>query len=580
MAQRDDFRKNSTFDLRPVFISLGLPQSSFKVAGLPRRTSLFDTTLNADVSRPDTLWLFKGSDYFAFNLRTGSFESDAKQIAGNWGGNSWPAMFSSGIDGAVWAGPAYPNLWYFFKDNFFIRLDSNQGGGSWLVNYGPRGILGEWASGAWAAPDGTWKTPGVPVALHGLSPKFHGMIHFFKDGQYIRHNLNTGGKDAGLMPIKDAWNLPEEFSNKIEMAFYGTGMEEQQIYFFSGAQCALYDTKTDETIKLFPIEERFPAFAEFMIRPQLFLVEDYQLETYTGPPQLGRLVETKNVLPGAETKALLVTETIDSSQTTLHYSILDRQDSSVVNNFNKQMDKRAEQVEGSEKYGYHMNAKAHADASANSLWGGEVNASLNVQGGSESLRSNIAESAFETIKSQVTEATAQINQRTYDSTAAIQHMERVLKQEEIVLKNPTDRLRVFEFYQQLQPYITLLVLKNVRIAYTDGTEAPRIVKMSSIVDLLNNILANDEDRNKLMQFIANELSTVADQDGQPHSLIQKAEAHSYEAVALLGNSSPTFLIQHANGDVQKIVTQGLVIKAAKDWLAPTLNMIAVERIEA
>ena len=531
------------------------------------------------------MWLFKGSDYFVFNLRTGSFEGDAKQIAGNWGGSSWPVMFSSGIDGAVWAGPAFPNIWYFFKDEMFVRVNSDVSGGGggpgfvremiWVVDYGPRGILGVWATGAWAAPDGTWQTPGVPVALHGLGSKFHGMIHFFKEGQYIRHNLKTGGTDSGPVPIKDAWNLPEEFSNKIEMVFYGTGAEEEQIFFFSGTQCALYDTETDETIKVFPIEKRFPAFAEFMMRPQLFLVEDYRLETYTGPPQLGRLVETKNVLPGAETKALLVTETIDSSQTTLHQSLLDSKNSNVVNNFNKQMDKKAEKVEGGEQYRYHMNADAHGDASATSMWGGEVNASLNVQGGSDSLRSNIAESAFETIGSQVTEATQQINQRTYDSTAAIQHMERVLKQEEIVLKNPTDRLRVFEFYQQLQPYITLLVLKDVRIAYTDGIEPPRVVKMSSIAELLNSKLADDEDRKKLTQFVANELSAVADQDGQTRSLIQ-TEAQSSGAVALLRNSTSTFHVQHANGDVQKIVTQGLVIKAAKDWLAPTLNMIAVE----
>ena len=115
------------------------------------------------------------------------------------------------------------------------------------------------------------------------------MIHFFKDGQYIRHNLNTGSTDAGPIPIKDAWNLPEDVSNKIEIAFYGTGAEEEQIFFVSGTQCALYDTKTDETIQVFPIDERFPAFAEFMMRPQLFLVEDYRLETYVGPPQLGRL---------------------------------------------------------------------------------------------------------------------------------------------------------------------------------------------------------------------------------------------------------------------------------------------------
>lgn len=568
MAPRDDFRKISTFDLRPVFISLGLPPASFKDTGNSQHAALFDAALNSDPSRPDTVWLFKGSDYFVFNLRTGSLESEVKQIAGNWGGSSWPIMFSSGIDGAVWGGPAFPHFWYMFKDDHYIRLNSSQGG-SWLVDVGPEPLVNGWFSA-----QGTWFSNGCDAALHGLGTKHHAKLHLFKNNEYIRHNLFDGAADIGPSPISSSWHLPEPFSNKIEMAFYGTGAEEEQIFFFSGTQCALYDTEADETIKVFPIEERFPAFAEFMRRPQLFLVEDYRLETYLGPPQLGRLVETRNVPPGTETKTLMVTETIDSTQTTLRQSLLDSQDSSVVNNFNKQIDQKAAKEGGSEKYGYHMNADFHGDASATSVWGGEVNASLAVQGGSDSLRSNFAESVFETIGSQVTETTQQLKQRTYESAAAIEHKERVLKQEEIVLRNPTDRLRVFEFYQQLQPYITLLVLKDVRIAYADGTAAPRVVDMSHLGELLNDKLAADEARTQLVQFVVGELAKVEDQDGKTRSLIQSDVPPS--SVQLIPNPTTTFVVQHANGDVQQIATKGLVIKAAKDWLAPTLTMIAVE----
>ena len=116
----------------------------------------------------------------------------------------------------------------------------------------------------------------------------------------------------------------------------------------------------------------------------------------------------------------------------------------------------------------------------------------------------------------------------------------MLKQEEILLRNPTDRLRVFEFYQQLQPYITLLVLKDVRIAYADGTKTPRIVQMSHLPELVNGILANDEERRKLMQFVAGELSAVTNQDGQMMSLIQ-TEAQSSGAIVPIPNPASTFL---------------------------------------
>lgn len=576
MAQQDDFRKLSNFDLRSVFISLGLPETAFKDSTSPGRNGLFNVVaLNADPSRPDTLWLFRGSKYFVFNLLTGSFEGEEKEIAGNWGGTSWPQGFST-IDGAVWGGAAYPNLWYFFKDNWFFRINSSQGG-SWLVDYGPRGILGAFATGAWANPDGTWKTPGVPVALHGLRPKFDGMIHFFKDGQYIRHNLNTGGTDLGPVPIKDVWNLPEEFLNRIDLAFYGTGTTEEQIFFFSSNQCALYDTKTNQTIKVLPIEEQFPAFAQFMIRPQLFLVEDYKLETYIGPPQLGQLVDTKSILAGQEITTILVTETIDSSTQKLTKSLLESQDSSVVKDFNRQMDEQTAKEESSEKYRYHLKANLNADAGATSLWSGELNVSANVQGGSDSLRSKFAKTTFESVKSQVTEATKQVNQRTYNSEDEIMHKERVLRQDKFVWKNNGSQDRTYDFYQQLEPYITLLVLKDVQLAYADGTGNLRVVEISRLAELVNDKLANEEDQKQVIQFIAKELSAVADQDGQVRSLIQ-SEEQSSESIALIPNPTSTFRIQHANGDVQTITTKGLVIKAAKDdWSRPTLAIIAVKR---
>lgn len=77
------------------------------------------------------------------------------------------------------------------------------------------------------------------------------------------------------------------------------------------------------------------------------------------------------------------------------------------------------------------------------------------------------------------------------------------------------------------------------------------------------------------QYITKELSAVEDQDGQVHSSLISG-AQSSGTVALIPNPTSTFTVQHANGDIQKIVAKGLAIKAAKDWLAPTLTMIAVE----
>ncbi|MFB9949099.1 hypothetical protein ACFFP0_09590 [Rhizobium puerariae] len=567
MPANENYRKIASMDLRPAYISLGLKRAAFKDQGR-RRSRLFDAALNADPSQPDAVWLFKGANYLRFNvdIRQNKFEQEAKVIAGNFGGNTWPLMFSSGIDAAAWGGPAFPHVWFMFKDNQYIRLNSTNGG-SWVVETGPEPIVNAW----WSARD-TWFTNGCDAALHGLGAKHHGKLHLFKDGEYIRHNYFDGHKDIGPIPVAEAWALPEPFSKKIELAFYGTGTEEEHAFFFSGEQVAQYDTGSNEVVRIMPIEERFPSFAEFMSRPQLFLVEDYCLETYVGPPTLGRLVDTKNVPPGVTINTLMVTETIDVNTSQLRQSILESQDAGVVKNFNEQMDNRTDASESRDAYRYQMNADFHGDASANSLWGGEVNASLGVSGSTDSRRSSIAQSAFETISSQVTESTRQLNQRTYDSAESIEHRERVLKQESITLTNTSEQMRSFEFYQQLQPTYALLVLKDIRVAYGDGSGAGLTeAKLPALRNLLDDKLL-PEHRDQLLGFIAGELKEVEDYEGAVVSILASGDPPSLQR-----NPTALFKIQLPSGETQEIAVRGQVIKGVKDWMKPTYTITAIQR---
>lgn len=145
MSPITNYRLLSRVDLRPAYTSLGLPESAFRPATTARPKRLFDCVLNADAAKPDSLWLFKGADYFTYDLMGNDIRRGPEPIAGNWGGDTLPHLFRTGISGAVWGGPTFHKLWYLFKDEMFVRLDSTQ---SWQVTAGPRGVLGAWASGA------------------------------------------------------------------------------------------------------------------------------------------------------------------------------------------------------------------------------------------------------------------------------------------------------------------------------------------------------------------------------------------------------------------------------------------------
>lgn len=570
MSGPSNYRPLSRLDMRSVYTSLGLPRAAFRNSGATTERPMFDAVLITDPSRPDGLWLFKGSNYFVFNLHSGQIEQGPSALGPNWFSDPLLHLFGTGIHSALWCGPFAPHLWVFFKDEMYVTLDSSRG---WVRSEGPRGILGAWATGAWADESGRWKTPGVPVALHGLGSEFQGKAHFFKDGQYIRHNLTNGQLDLGPVPIKDHWALPQPFTERIDMAFYGTGENEEHIYFTSGEHYVLYDFRRREVVRAGSIEEKFPAFAQFVGRPQLFLVEDYSIETLVGPPHLGRLIDARSIGAGSTIKRILVTETTDTSMVAVKKSLLDTQEANVVHGFYDKLDKTETSSEDSERYKYQLNAHAHGEAEANSLWGGEVDATLDVQGGSDTLRAGFSQAAFSSIGSQVEEAKRQTEQKTYSSETEIQSTVKVLKKEIFEESNTSDRAREYRFFELLQTYITLVVLRRVRVGYSDGTEPPKVIELQALKSLLERELVDANLREKLPGFIRGELTQIADNTGAVRSLL--AETPTPDVLLLRPNLTSTYTIPMADGTVQSILIQG-VVKADKSWIEPTFTITCVQ----
>ena len=263
---------------------------------------------------------------------------------------------------------------------------------------------------------------------------------------------------------------------------------------------------------------------------------------------------------------------VASSQTTLQESVLESQSEDVLKDFNDRLDKNTAGFEGSDSYRYQMDADFHGDASANSLWGGEVNAQLAVRGGTDSNRKSFSEAAFKSVTSQVRTASESFTQKTYSEGQVIQNMERVLNQQDFEVVNNTDRTRITEFYQRLEPYYGLLVLKDVQVAYGDGSGAnisPQ--RLSSLPRMLAEKLASEDEARHIIPYIKGELAAIADERGRETSIFA-----SDEGLELKNNPSATFEIQLPDGQTQTIFVRGLLIKAAKNWLSPTTQMLPVD----
>jgi hypothetical protein len=568
-ASTPNYRKINSLEFRPVYTSLGLDRSAFKQAG-EQSAKILDAAANIDGNK---LWLFKNRKCHLYNLFTGAFELENIEFIGQ----TWPPQFTRGVSGVIYPGIMTDNPWIFFRDNEWMHVAENRQG-SWPVGAGPINYTG-FFSGA----KGTWLENGFDAVLLDTvtEPNNRRLYHFFGGGgQYTR--IGGGYRGYGGFwegegellvapkPIGEQFNLPAPFSSKIDLAFFDQG----HTVFFSGEMAADFDLKHNKVLGVRPIRERFPAFERFLSRPQIFLVENYALETYVGEPTLGRLVDTRTVLPGSSESVVVVTERSSSAQTTLQQTVLEGQNDDVTKDYNDRLDNETQRNEGSEKYRYQMNADFHGDASATSAWGGEVNAQLGVRGGTDSSRESFAEKAFNSVSSQVKTVSQSFKQKIYSQGQTIENKDNVLNQQGFTITGHANLTRTFSFHQRLEPYYALLVLKDVRIAYGDGSGNGLVPKdLTTLPQLLEKLLVDGESRTKLMAYLKAELSEIADQRGQATTVF--AETGGALPFSLKPNPSTTFEILLPNGQTQSIVVRGLVIKAVKDWQYPTTQVFPV-----
>jgi hypothetical protein len=106
-----------------------------------------DASLQGTADYEGKAWFFKGNQYLRYDLASDKVELAPRPIAGNW--LRMPDNFAQGIDAAVHGlGPYYGICW-FFKGNQYVRynLQRNKEG----VEGGPRPIAGPWGGDKWPA---------------------------------------------------------------------------------------------------------------------------------------------------------------------------------------------------------------------------------------------------------------------------------------------------------------------------------------------------------------------------------------------------------------------------------------------
>ncbi|MFO1090474.1 MAG: hypothetical protein U1E46_12955 [Hyphomicrobiales bacterium] len=569
-GEADRYRLLHKIDLPPSYMSLGLEPGQFKDAADP-----FLTAFDAVISGPtDTLLLFKGEDVLEYDLRAQRITLEPTPIATVFQPEALPGEFSQGLDSAFWAGPAFPTSYFLVRAGACVRLEAptpTAGRREWSF-FEQFPVQQEFLRQP--HPEGGFSTMdfGPSTQIHGLRGDA-GRVHFFsRDGRYARHNLNNGEMDLGIAATADVFGLPAGFGGRVDIAFYGAGNESESLYLLSGFRYAEFDVRSRRVIRTGAIEERFPELALFIARPQLFLVEEYSLQSFVGPTTLGALVDSVTVGAQSVIESVIVTQLVTAAATKLQDNVVESASEQTSKDFVQKIEDSKQSEAETDSYQYRMNALFHGEAQAKGFWGGEVDANLQVNGGSDEQRNRTAQQAFNAMQSQTRASTQSVSQKAVTAEQASSITESVISKTMYRTENTSDTPRVTEFYEIFQKYVTLLVLSGVKGAYTDGRRQPEFFSLANFKRRLTDVLVDPQQVPVIHEYVRSELARIQDSSGEMRAIIQPDAG----SLVLDGRVITKFVFPETSPE-QSVTVAGIV-KAAREFRLNTYKTRGIERL--
>jgi hypothetical protein len=420
-----------------------------------------------------------------------------------------------------------------------------------------------------------WRTTGPIQAIHGVGSP---LLAFYRDGQMYLHNLNNGFAvffpGGGLSKSLLAVDYPFTYMRgdvrcayNPDIVFYGAGADEEAVFFVYGDQFVEY--KSGTLVEVGDLETRFPSLGRFFRRkPQIYLVEYYSLETYLGDLIKGRLVETIFTPPRETTSSVEVVTIVRSATNSLRQNLVQSYDTATIKDFRQRMDKKEDTSSDKDSYSYWLYAAFHGDVEANSLWGGEVNARLGVQGGSDDVRNKFAKSTFNTVATQVTDSTHEVDYKCVDQQTADGITSSVYSKRQVTFDNRDGNSTLTtQIYEALEPYCSVLTLKNIEICYFDGVDQ-QIVSLDRFSENAANWFTDQAEAKRIQEYIATELQNILNADGETVSILDPNDPESLRVNRAVPS---TYLID----GTQQISTRG-IIKAVVETKQRTYGVIPVD----
>jgi hypothetical protein len=299
------------------------------------------------------------------------------------------------------------------------------------------------------------------------------------------------------------------------------------------------------------------------LKPQLFLVEHYQLSNFNGDLLRDALVATMPaLLPHQKITCRVLTRRRTSQEEKQGSTVIDAQSTEASQSFNSQLKESSRQSFGSEEYDYAMQANFSGKGSMG-FGKASAKANLNVSGSTDTVRNELSSSVDSALDTQVSQA----NQARQESVRVASSESKVETTNEtettVVTENPTDQVLNFGIYQLKQEHVSILSLVDAEVALLNGDpKATQKVPLFRLGELLDQVIADPEERAAIRAQVRDCLSNVRDNNDQAQSLIQDDPAQPGGGFIVNKRLRSRYELRHADGSVRQVLSApGVVLRA-------------------
>lgn len=302
------------------------------------------------------------------------------------------------------------------------------------------------------------------------------------------------------------------------------------------------------------------------LRPQLFLVEHYQLTSFKGDLARDDLIGSFSLSPNSELTYTLIRRTISRQASEFAETVMESRDQSAQKSLNEHLKQSADSRFGKNNSNYHLDLNFHGEGQVG-FGSASADAQLNVSGGSQEVREDFASSVESAIDSQITTTAKFRTQKAVSGTIASDHLEENEVRTEKKTRNPTSEPINVGIFQLKEEVISILSLVDMSLAFrnTNG-EQDQTVPLRDIDRILDSVIAKVEDRVAIKRQVRDVAESVFDYLDEVRSIVLPQSADA-EQLAVNRRLESTYELKTPDGTARRSVkVPGIITKVLRRYI--------------